>query len=324
MKSEAKVELVQVSLHHGQHPILRDVSLRLSDGVTLLYGANGAGKSSLLKLIAGLQGHAKITGQGEVLNAALTPRAAVDRAKIGYMPQQGGLYDELTAMENLRFRAAMLGVPDPTALCLKVSETYALAPIIVQRVEQLSGGWRQRLAFALTMLAQPSLLLLDEPTAGVDLDAKARIWEQIDLEKQRGTRIIISSHDPHEAYRADHLIHLHRGSIEYNGAPNALCAHFNLAVMQVSRPADPALLQSLINIITSQFSTLFTDIAHDTLRIVITKANAQTDAQEQATQSIRDGELTYLVRWSAPSLEDGLRAALLISDREKITQAVAI
>ena len=221
-------------------------------------------------------------------------------------------------MENLRFRAAMLGVPDPTALCLKVSETYALAPIIAQRVEQLSGGWRQRLAFALTMLAQPNLLLLDEPTAGVDLDAKARIWEQIDLEKQRGTRVIISSHDPHEAYRADHLIHLHRGRIEYNGAPNALCAHFNLEVMQVSRPADPALLQNLIDTIASQFSTLFTDITHDTLRVVITLADAQ------AMSSISVDESTYLVRWSAPSLEDGLRAALLISDREKITQTAAI
>lgn len=318
MKSEAKVELVKVSLHHGQYPILRDVSLRLSDGVTLLYGANGAGKSSLLKLIAGLQGSTKITGQGEVLDAALTPRAAVDRAKIGYMPQQGGLYDELTAMENLRFRAAMLSVPDPTALCLKVSETYALAPIIAQRVEQLSGGWRQRLAFALTMLAQPSLLLLDEPTAGVDLDAKACIWEQIDLEKQRGTRIIISSHDPHEAYRADHLIHLHRGSIEYNGAPTALCSHFNLEVMQVSRPTDPWILQSLIDTIAKQYSTLFTEVSQDTLRIVITQTNGQ------AMSSISVGESTHFVRWSAPSLEDGLRAALLISDRERITQTAAI
>lgn len=313
LNNEAGVELDHVSLHHGKHAILRDVSLRLAEGVTLLYGANGAGKSSLFKLIAGLQGKAGIAGQGRVLNAPLTPRAASERAKIGYMPQQGGLYDELTAQENLQFRAAMLGLAQPGVRCREIADTYGLHPIIQQRVEQLSGGWRQRLAFALTMLAQPRLLLLDEPTAGVDLDAKARIWQQIDREKRRGTRIMISSHDPQEALQADHLIHLHRGVIEYSGAPTALGAHFGLRVAHLPRPADLPGLQKLTEAINNALAPLFIDLTHDSLRLVI----CHPAEPIRPTDAVWAGETPYPLQWSEPGLEDGLRAALLISEQRQ-------
>lgn len=314
MKNESSVELDHVSLHQGTHQILRDVSLRLSEGVTLLYGANGAGKSSLLKLIAGLQSKAKIAGQGRVLDAALTPRSAAERAKIGYMPQQGGLYEELSALENLQFRAAMLGLPQADTRCLEITTTYGLTSIIKQRVEQLSGGWRQRLAFALTMLAQPRLLLLDEPTAGVDLDAKARIWEQINIEKRRGTRIMISSHDPHEALQAEHLLHLHRGSIEYSGAPTALGAHFGLRVAHLPRPADLSALQDLSNTIQNTLAPLFIDFTHHELRIVI----SETGRQSRPLPALQVDDQEHPLHWREAHLEDGLRAALLMSERHKL------
>lgn len=314
MKNESSVELVHVSLHHGTRQILRDISLRLSEGVTLLYGANGAGKSSLLKLLAGLQSKAKIAGQGQVLGAALTPRHAAERAKIGYMPQQGGMYEELSSFENLQFRAAMLGLPEADARCLEITSTYGLTSILKQRVEQLSGGWRQRLAFALTMLAQPRLLLLDEPTAGVDLDAKARIWQQIEIEKRRGTRIMISSHDPHEALQADHLLHLHRGSIEYSGAPTALGKHFGLRVAHLPRPADLSALQRLHQAIERTLAPLFIDLTHHELRIVI----SNIDEKKQPPPNLSADDKEYSLSWSEAQLEDGLRAALLMSAQHKL------
>lgn len=316
MKNEIIVELDKVSLHHGAVQVLRDVSLCLTNGVTLLYGANGAGKSSLLKLIAGLQANAKITGKGRVLNTPLVPRAASDRAKIGYMPQQGGLYDELSALENLQFRAAMLGLPHPQARCLEIIQTYDLTCIIKQRAEQLSGGWRQRLAFALTMLAQPQILLLDEPTAGVDLDAKERLWEQIDIEKARGTKIMISSHDPQEANRADQLIHLHRGAIEYSGAPTELAPHFNLGVALLARPIDASSLACLRLAINNALSPLYTDVTKDELRIVIRNSTDQIKQQQVLWEDNKEHQL----RWTKPTLEDGLRAALLNSAQKNFNE----
>ncbi|MBC3911269.1 ABC transporter ATP-binding protein [Undibacterium umbellatum] len=315
MKIETAVVLQQVGLYHGKHQILRDVDLHLNVGVTLLYGANGAGKSSLLKLIAGLQGQAKITGQGKVLTASLVSRAAAERAKIGYMPQQGGLYDELSAIENLRFRASMLDIDNPQERCAEVCDAYALAPILQKRVDQLSGGWRQRLAFASSMLSRPNLLLLDEPTAGVDLDAKACIWEQIDLERQRGASIIISSHDPHEAHRADQLIHLHRGRIEYNGTPDALISHLGLSVFHFTRPVDSAASQKLTNAISQELSVLFTEKTDQGLRVV----TAQTGEYHRQLMARWAEDFEYFSHCSLPNLEDSLRAVLLISERQSTT-----
>ena len=162
---------------------LHQVDLQLQAGqVCLLYGANGAGKSTLLQLLAGLlQGQRGLymSGEGTVLGQALLARTGRDRARLGYMPQQGGLYEELSALDNLRFRAQVLDLEQPEARLQELVHAQGLAPVLARRAGHLSGGWRQRVAFAVALLAQPRLLLLDEPTTGLDTETEKTIVERL-------------------------------------------------------------------------------------------------------------------------------------------------
>lgn len=193
--------------------------------VCLLYGANGAGKSTLLKLLAGLlQGQRRfhMSGQGQVLGRPLLKRTGHDRAQLGYMPQQGGLYEELSALDNLRFRAQVLDLSDPEVRVQSLVQSHGLSPVLSRPVGHLSGGWRQRLAFAVAVLAEPQLLLLDEPTAGVDLEAKAQLWAQIRTMAQQGVSVLVSTHDTQEVMLCDDLLALAHGRVCYQGAPQTL------------------------------------------------------------------------------------------------------
>lgn len=191
----------------------------------MLYGANGAGKSTLLKLLAGLlpkhQGW-QMSGHGTVLGQVLTARASMDRARLGYMPQQGGLYEELSALDNLLFRAQVMDVQEPEKRVHITAHAHGLLPVLAKRVGHLSGGWRQRVAFAMTLLAEPRLLLLDEPTAGVDLDAKAHLWAHIRSVAKQGVAVLISTHDTQEVMHSDALLALAHGRVCYDGSAYAL------------------------------------------------------------------------------------------------------
>lgn len=223
---EPTVSLHAWSCHAADKYWLHEVDLQLQPGqVCLLYGANGAGKSTLLKLLAGLlqdQRRFRMTGQGQVLGQDLRQRTGRDRARLGYMPQQGGLYEELSALENLRFRAQVLDVRDPEGRVQSLVQAHGLTPVLSRPVGQLSGGWRQRVAFAVAVLAQPRLLLLDEPTAGVDLEAKAQLWAHIRTMTQHGVSVLVSTHDTEEVMRCDVLLALAHGRVCYQGAPQVL------------------------------------------------------------------------------------------------------
>lgn len=223
---EPTVTLQAWSCRAGEQYRLHAVDLQLLPGqVCLLYGANGAGKSTLLKLLAGLLQETRqyqMTGQGQVLGKSLLKRSGLDRARLGYMPQQGGLYEELTALENLRFRAQVLDLSDPEIRVQALVQSHGLSPVLTRSVGQLSGGWRQRLAFAVAVMAQPQLLLLDEPTAGVDLEAKAQLWSHVRAMTQQGASVMVSTHDTEEVLRCDQLLALAHGRVCFQGSPQAL------------------------------------------------------------------------------------------------------
>lgn len=225
-EAKASVFLQNLVCQVPGRTLLQGVNLRLLPGqLYLLYGANGAGKSTLFKLLAGLldgQAGVNVSGQGEVLGKPLLGRRGSERALLGYMPQQGGLYEELTVADNLRFRADVLCLPRPTERLQAHAIAHGLQPVWAQTVGQLSGGWRQRVAFAAAVLAGPRLLLLDEPTAGVDLEAKAQLWRQISALRHSGACVLVSSHDTEDAVQCEHLIALSQGKICYQGTPAAL------------------------------------------------------------------------------------------------------
>lgn len=222
------IELRALSCSVPGRRLLHGLSWQLPQAlICLLYGANGAGKSSLLKLLAGLlegQAGLRIEGEGEVLGQPLLGRRGAQRACLGYMPQQGGLYEELSVAENLQFRAELLDLPDAAAFLQAHVLAHGLAPVWRQTLGQLSGGWRQRVAFAAALLAGPRLLLLDEPSAGVDLEAKAQIWARIRALRDAGVTVLVSSHDSEDALQCEQLLALAAGRMIFQGRPQDLAA----------------------------------------------------------------------------------------------------
>ena len=310
--------LHNVSVQFGQKTILNKLNIELKRGkIALLYGANGAGKSTLLRLLAGLHGQAKISGSGSVLNKPLWPRSGAMRTQLGYMPQHGGLYEELSVLENLSFRAGMLGAVNANALALQAARHHELEPVLAQRVGQLSGGWKQRVAFAVALLANPELILLDEPTAGVDLEAKSQLWSRVKALAARGVTVLISSHDTDEAARADVLICLQDGQISFMGAPKLLCLSLNLRIanLRVKDNSKAIEMLQVLNKLQHHPSFLFIDSGK----------KDDTDKNHWRIAWLGDADLASAlnipnadIQWQPPQLEDGLRAILRANKPLKI------
>ncbi|HKB59048.1 MAG TPA: ATP-binding cassette domain-containing protein [Gallionellaceae bacterium] len=210
----------------GGHPLqaLQDVSFRVRHGVvTGLVGPDAAGKTTLMRLAAGLlaadAGHISVLGFD-----AATQSLAVQGA-IGYMPQRFGLYEDLTVQENLDLYADLQGVPkiQRAARYAELMHMAGLAPFTRRLAGQLSGGMKQKLGLACALVRQPALLLLDEPTVGVDPLSRRELWEIVyRLVREQGTSVLLSTAYLDEAERCDEVVLLHEGRLLAQGEPQEL------------------------------------------------------------------------------------------------------
>lgn len=301
--------LRDVSVLLGEKIVLNKLNLELKRGtVSLLYGANGAGKSTILKLLAGLHRQAKISGGGTVLNMPLWPRSGTIRAQLGYMPQYGGLYEELSVLENLSFRAGMLGAANAHMLAVQAAHDHELEAVLTQRIGRLSGGWKQRVAFAVALLAKPELILLDEPTAGVDLEAKSQLWSRVKSLAESGATVLVSSHDTDEAARADELICLQDGQISFKGAPAQLCLSLRLRIASIAINNKVEQALQLLKTLQAHPAYLFSDLSKTSTSEEMNRWRIawQGDADLANILNIRDAD----IKWLEPQLDDGLRATL--------------
>jgi ABC-2 type transport system ATP-binding protein len=203
----------------GGATILRDVSLDLRPGVVYaLVGPSGSGKTTLIRAIVGLQ---RIAG-GEVRVGGLAAGSAELRPAIGYMPQLTAVYTDLTARENLRFFGDVYRVP-----ATRVDEVLALVDLqdaADRPVATYSGGQRLRVALATALLPAPRLLLLDEPTVGLDPRLRHRLWAQFRAWAEAGTTLLVSTHVMDEAARADRIALLVDGALLVEATPADLLA----------------------------------------------------------------------------------------------------
>jgi ABC-2 type transport system ATP-binding protein len=220
-----------VGVRFGAIAALSDASFRVSSGsICALCGPNGAGKSSTLRVVCGLL--RPDTGHGEVLGETLAARPARRRERIGYMAQRTVLYDELSVAENIGFRAAVMGLARHRDRAREALHAHGLDSVRAARVGSLSGGWRQRVAFCAALLAQPRLLLLDEPTAGLDAVARTTLWAELRRLASGGVSMLVSTHDPAEAALCDALVVLERGRIVFSGTPAQRWSAHDLAALQ--------------------------------------------------------------------------------------------
>ncbi|HWH12380.1 MAG TPA: ABC transporter ATP-binding protein [Solirubrobacteraceae bacterium] len=178
-----------------------------------IIGPNGAGKTTLLSILAGVQ----------EADGGTIEQAADGGGRVGWVPQRTAVYSKLTVAENLRLFARLEQVADPHMTVTRMLEQTDLAARANDELGQLSGGNRQRVNIAVGLLADPAVLLLDEPSAALDPRQRQRLWAFITTLTDRGTAVIFATHDIAEAERhADRVLVLADGELLFDGTPNAL------------------------------------------------------------------------------------------------------
>lgn len=227
--AEPLIDVAGLGKSYAGRTVVQDVSLRLMPGdIVGLVGANGGGKTTTLRMIASLL--KPDTGHGLVLGNDIR-RARRARAQIGYMAQRLALYPDLTVFENLRFRASAYGLNRPQVRIDEVASDYGLGRVLHQRFGTLSGGWARRVQFAATVLHAPPLLLLDEPTAGLDPETRQDIWLWLEQLARQGQAIVMATHDLSEAERLPSILLYHQGCASAAMAPASLIAALGTATL---------------------------------------------------------------------------------------------
>jgi ABC-2 type transport system ATP-binding protein len=195
----------------GTRQALNDVSFAAHAGeLVAVVGPNGAGKTTLLSILAGVQAP----------SAGAVNRAA---GEIGWVPQQPALYSKLSVVENLRLFARLEKVSDPEVVLGRMLDQTGLADRADERVDRLSGGNRQRVNVALGLLADPPVIVLDEPSSSLDPGQRERLWQFIGELAARGTSVVFSTHIVGEAERyAQRVVVLDQGNLLFDGAPEEL------------------------------------------------------------------------------------------------------
>ena len=211
------VDIGGLRVVRGGRGVLHDVSLTVASGrVTGLLGPSGSGKTTLMRAIVGVQrvagGTVRVLGE-----PAGTPSL---RARVGYVTQAPSVYADLTVRENLRYFARILGAP-PVRVDEVVEQVY-LGDVAARVVSRLSGGQRARVSLATALLGEPELLVLDEPTVGLDPVLRRDLWESFHELARRGATLLVSSHVMDEAERCDELVLLRDGAVLATGTPAAL------------------------------------------------------------------------------------------------------
>ena len=206
------IEAEHISKYFGKLQALHDVSLKVEDGQCVaLVGENGAGKSTLFNILSTLDndfgGQAKLNG----MDVRTTGREI--RARIGYVPGRFSLYEDLSVEENLDFFARAYGSRKEDIEELSPHLWQGLKPFSGRRAGHLSGGMKQKLAFCCALVHNPSILLLDEPTVGVDPVARRDMWDEISAQRSRGASILVSTHYLDEASWADRVVLMNKGRV---------------------------------------------------------------------------------------------------------------
>jgi ABC-2 type transport system ATP-binding protein len=222
---ELAIDAHGLSKHFGTFHAVDDVTLKVEYGeIYGLLGANGAGKTTIIKMLCGLL---EPTG-GTIALAGRTSdlRASSLRRRIGYMSQKFTLYDDLSIIENLRFYAGIYGLQssERDARIAWVIESSGLRGRENLRTARLPGGWKQRVAFGAAIMHDPEILFLDEPTSGVDPLARRQFWRLIDERARAGTAILITTHYLEEAEHCNRLCFMATGRMVAEGSPTAIKA----------------------------------------------------------------------------------------------------
>lgn len=297
------IECDALTKRFGHFTAVDHVSFNVNKGSIFGFlGPNGSGKSTVIRMLCGIlepsEGTARIGGQDVVAGGDAV------KAMIGYMSQKFSLYDELTVDENLVFSGKLYGLSGRT-LRARREELIAithLAPYLHRRAALLSGGWRQRLAMACALMHQPTVLFLDEPTAGIDPVARRELWDLLFEFAGRGMTLFVTTHYMDEAERCSHVGYIYMSKLIVCGEPDQL-----KQMPEVSPPGTRRLditcdhvttaLQAMRQLPGVHTATVFGQSMHLLLNVAISREAIEAKLREVGISHAEIHEI-------GPSLED--------------------
>jgi ABC-2 type transport system ATP-binding protein len=239
MSGEA-IEVRGLSKRFGERVAVDGFSLTVERGTIYGFlGPNGSGKTTTIRMLCGLL--TPDAGEGTCLGYDIRREQAAIKRRVGYMTQRFSLYEDLTIAENLGFIARLYAVREPKRVVAQALARLGLVGRRDQLAGTLSGGWKQRLALAACLIHEPELLLLDEPTAGVDPKARREFWDEIHDLAARGITVLVSTHYMDEAERCHRLAYLAYGKLLAQGTAEDIVRQSALHTWQVTG-ADPGAL----------------------------------------------------------------------------------
>jgi ABC-2 type transport system ATP-binding protein len=273
--------------------VVRNLSMQVKRGTIYGFlGPNGSGKTTTIRMLTGLL--TPDEGEGTCLGYDIRTQATQIKRHVGYMTQRFSLYQDLSVRENLEFVARLYGMPQPVQAARAMVERLGLGGREEQLAGELSGGWKQRLALGACTLPNPQLLLLDEPTAGVDPKARREFWNEIHALAAEGLTVLVSTHYMDEAERCHEIAYIAYGNLLVHGTVQEVIDHSDLTTYTVSGAGVPRLSDALANnpdVMATPFGASLHISARDQTALNAAIAPYRQDATlewDEATPSLED------------------------------------
>jgi ABC-2 type transport system ATP-binding protein len=294
MSADLAIDVQGLTKRFGKKVAVNGIDISVPEGeVWGFLGPNGSGKTTTIRMLCGLL---RIDGgRGTCLGYDIATQAEEIKRQVGYMTQRFSFWEDMTIRENLEFVARVYELPDGTAKVNATLEQLGLTNRQGQLAGQLSGGWKQRLALAACMLHEPKLLLLDEPTAGVDPQARRDFWEEIHALSEAGLTVLVSTHYMDEAERCDRIVYILNGNLVARGTVAEVIAQSGLSTFVVEGQGVRHLIEDLRNVPGVEHVAFFGAKLH------VSGRDRASLERALAPYRGRDG---IEVAESAPSLED--------------------
>jgi len=290
----------------GHLKAVRGISIDVPVGTIYGFlGPNGSGKTTTIRMLCGLL--TPNAGEGTCLGYDLLRETARIKQEVGYMPQRFGLYEDLTVRENLEFVARIYEMAKPRKAADEMIERMGLEDRKRQLAGELSGGWKQRLALASCVLHKPRLLLLDEPTAGVDPKARREFWDEIHILAGSGVTVLVSTHYMDEAERCHQIGYLSLGRLLIHGPVDDVIQSAAIAAWRIDGPEAERLAARIRNLAGIETATLFGAELHVT--------GSDVELAESSLDQLRR-ESGLRVERVSPSLEDVFIHTMNADDRD--------
>ncbi len=229
------IEVEGLNKSFGDKHVVQDFSIQVETGrICGFLGPNGSGKTTTLRMLCGLL--TPDSGRGRCLGFDILDEAGEIKRRTGYMTQKFSLYEDLSIAENLQFTARVYGLDRRRERVDAALERLGLTERRRQLAGALSGGWKQRLALAAATLHEPQLLLLDEPTAGVDPQARRTFWDEIHALSAEGLTVLVSTHYMDEAERCHEIAYISYGQLIARGTAEEVVAAAHLVTLRGEGP----------------------------------------------------------------------------------------